>query len=768
MGADGSHSLGFPDEPGFRAHESGRVAGALPPGWRPVTSSAILMDVEAPPRRSPLGRLTGWARNISMATWLGVAVLFVTVASLVITSLLSLTYGKELADGITDISLESRAVLKADAVNRYLAAMETRTAAVASGGLLVEGAQRFGDAYAELTSLDRATLEDASGLVDDFYRAEFAPALEAAIGTTVSWRTLVPVGDPAIYLQRHYVLGSRDSAEQELIDDAGDGSTWSEVHRDLHLGFLEIAVRLEVADLYIIEPDSGIIVYSAAKKPDFATSLDTGPHSGSTLAAAMRTVREAPEAGVVSVLDMAPYVPDLGAPMMFMASPILDQGDLTAILVLKVPLEPIDAIMTSEQAWVDEGFGVSGETYLVGADGRMRSVARRFVEDPTSFLTQLGAAGTATQAERDAIDGVGTTAIFLKATDARDLAMVPSDGAAIEMTNYLQLQVLTAVQPIQTAGLDWFVLSEVERDELDEPVTDFRRAGLTAVAVFVILITFTMVVWARDVFRPVRAISEKLRRIRDGEPVKDIDTTYRSPKDFTDLAHNIDDMLAALDRRQEELEAASAERLDTLRSLLPAAIAERVQSGDLNVIDRVLQAGIVVLAIDGIGDLVRGKDVGRARELLDHLVEEIDSTALHHGLERVKLVGDTYFAGCGLTHPYLDHVPRSVAFALDARDVIREIGAEYQIRPTVSAGIHSGPITVGLVGSTRLVYDLWGETVDTAYYLARLAQEGEILVSAAVSELLPPDIATVARNTGSPHTEVWEIVGHRVPKEPRP
>ena len=119
----------------------------------------------------------------------------------------------------------------------------------------------------------------------------------------MSWRTLVPASDPGTYLQRHYVVGAEDGGDQALIDDAGDGSTWSEVHRDLHLGFLEVAALLGVADLYIIEPDRGIIVYSAAKKIDFATSLDVGPHSGSTLAAVMRMVREAPESGVVSLVD---------------------------------------------------------------------------------------------------------------------------------------------------------------------------------------------------------------------------------------------------------------------------------------------------------------------------------------------------------------------------------------------------------------------------------------------------------------------------------
>jgi len=191
--------------------------------------------------------------------------------------------------------------------------------------------------------------------------------------------------------------------------------------------------------------------------------------------------------------------------------------------------------------------------------------------------------------------------------------------------------------------------------------------------------------------------------------------------------------------------------------LLPPAIAERVEAGDRNVIDQVPQAGIVVLVVEGLGELVR---LGQARQLLDRLVEEIDGLAIHHGLERVKLVGDTYLAGCGLSRPYLDHVPRSVAFALDARDVVREMSTEFEITPTVAAGVHTGPVTLGLTGSARLVFDTWGETVSAAHLLARLARPGEILASGEARALLPPDVSVIERPGRLEGPSVWEVLGH--------
>lgn len=707
-------------------------------------------------------RLFSAPRHISMATWLAVAVLVVTITSLVVTSILSLTYGQDLANGLSDDQMAGRATVKSEEVARYLAAMRRQTAAIASGTSTAGAVSRFTSAYADLSALDSAVIDESGDLVADYYRDEFAPALAETVGVSVGWRSLVPAGDAALYLQRHYIVDSGDAVG--LIDDAGDGSAWSEVHRDAHFSLYEATIRLGADDLYFIEPETGTIVYSASKGADFATSLDVGPHSGSTLATVMRLVRETPERGTATLIDMAPYTPDLGSPMMFIASPVFEGDLLTGIVVIKISSTPIDAIMTSEGNWVAEGFGETGEVFLTGPDGRMRSSARPFVEDPTAFLEDLEAAGTATQAERTAMTGVGNTALFLKASDGRTLeAAAASDDRATITTDYLLRPVLSAVSRLDLGEVTWFVVAQVELDEIAGPISNFRQSLLIAVAIFVIGITFATVSWARGVFRPVRTVSERLSLAQNGEPIPAAEDMGRAPADFVDLSNNIDYMLTALEARQADLEAASQERIETIRSLLPPAIAERVESGDRDVIDKVPQAGIVVVVTEGLGELLQSQDVAETQELLDRFIGEVDAAAHHHGLDRVKLIGDAYYAGCGLSQPYLDHVPRSVAFALDVRDIMDELNSAHGAQLQVATGVHTGSVTVGLTGSTKLVYDLWGETVRAAHFLARRARPGEILVTDEVRRLLPPDIAVAERLQAGVNEPVFEIIGQQVP-----
>ena len=222
-------------------------------------------------------------------------------------------------------------------------------------------------------------------------------------------------------------------------------------------------------------------------------------------------------------------------------------------------------------------------------------------------------------------------------------------------------------------------------------------------------------------------------------------------------------MLDALQTRQADLEKASQERIDTVRNLLPPAVAERVESGDRDVIDRIPQASIVVAVTEGLGEFVRMRETVETQEFLGELIGEADGAAVHHGLERVKLVGDAYYAGCGLSQPYLDHVPRSISFALDMLDIIDEFNSRHGTELRVGVGIHTGPVTVGLTGSQKLVYDLWGETVRVAHFLARRAQSGEILVTGDVRRLLPPDVAVAEHRVDDEGESVFQVSGIQIP-----
>jgi class 3 adenylate cyclase len=499
-------------------------------------------------------------------------------------------------------------------------------------------------------------------------------------------------------------------------------------------------------------------VYSTAKGVDFATDLNAGPYSGTTLASLVRAVSNNPERGVVSVADLAAYVPDLGQPVGFFASPIFDGDTLVGILAVKIPVDEINQIMTFNGKWVEEGFGETGETFLMGGDGRMRSISRFWLDDPTAYLEAANAAGTITVTEGTRMEATDTTIVHQRVAHPDAVAAARSpDHELEEATNYLGAEVRFTAEHLEIEGLDWFVVSSIATAELNEPLDNFRTAVLIAVALFVVTITFITVGWAREMFRPIREISERLRRVHEHEEDEPVEIPKRSPTEFKELAANLDRMIDVSTARQDELEAAVKERFDTVRSLLPPSISARLEAGDTEVLDRVPNASVIVLAIGGLGDLVH-LPVEDSRRLLDRAIDELDAVGARHGVERAKLVGDVYYAGCGLNQWYLDHAPRAVAFAREAIDALQALVAGESIDLTIATGIKSGPVTIGLAGSTRLVYDLWGDTVDGAHFLARSAGPGEILIADATRALIPAEQAVVPWRGTTTASPVWEIV----------
>lgn len=699
------------------------------------------------------------ATSVSMGTWLAIAIVAVTALSLLLGSILTVTQATRLGENVLQQRARALLALQADEVERYLGSAQRHVAALASSGTVRDGAPRFSAAYDDLADdVGAPEVEDATDAVSSYYRAEVIPQLEAVTGEPVTVRQLLPSRDTARYLQRLYTIPDPvTSATVRERTDADDGSAWSAVHADVHPGLAEAVAQLGFADLALIEPDTGTVVYTTAKLPDLGTSLDVGPYSGSVLAQGFRAVRDQPEPGEVLITDVAPYGPAGGEPAAFMIAPVVEQGRLRAVLAARISLDEIDRIMTANGRWREAGFGATGETFLVGADGRMRSVARAFVEDPERYLQTVAQAGTATAGARDAMQAVGTTVPIQEVfTEDEMAAIAAGDPELVDRLGYRGQDVRTEVAPLEVAGLDWTVVAQVAEDEFAAPLLTYRRAAIVAAVIVVLVLAFVAVAWSRRIFRPVRAISERLRRIRQDDDPGPVTVSGGAPAEFAELAQSVDEMIDALRRRRAEVDAAITERRETMRALLPATVAERLDAGDRRVVDEIDRASVVVLTVEGLGRLLQRDDGGSGRHTMDRIVGTLDPLAERHGLVRVKLLGDAYFAGCGLDRPYLDHAARAVAFAVAAHEAVAQLTDSAAAPLRLSAGVDSGPVVVGLTGSTLLVFDVWGETSTAAHHLAQRALPGQTLVSDRTHGLLPPDVDAVEDDESDP--VAWRVL----------
>lgn len=720
---------------------------------RPVTEGTMVDEPEVV--EAPTGEKVGWwARHTSVATRLAIGILVVSIVSLVGSVIIAVAGSGSDGEDLVHERLTSAAGARAAEINAYLQQIEASLAAMGVGRTAIDGVQEFAAAYDELEQLSRDELEAERTAIGGFYLDEFVPRLEAVRGVPVDVLKLSSgLSSAAVYLQSAYIAQNPLAiGEKRLLTDAEDGSMWTEVHKDLHPILRAATDRLGFADVFLIEPETRTIVYSTDKSIDFGTSLDSGPHSGTTLARLATKAISSGEPGVVFGVDFTTYAPRFDEPTAFAATPLFDGDSLVGVLAASLSNDVIDEIMSVD--WKSGRLGETGEIYLAGPDARMRSDSRAFVEDPSAYLLHVDELGLATAEEQNQMRALGTTVLFQDVDSTAVRAALKGNSGFVSDTSYLGEEVYTAYQPLQSEDFDWVILVEQERAEVDAPVSDYVRGNVLLTTVIVVALTFFAVAWASSFVNPLRAISSALQRIQDGSDNTKVPSS--GAREFRVLSGHLNAMVENLANRKQAVTDALAKKTSVLLALLPPAVADAVVGGDRRLVETVPHASVVVLVVDGLDELFRTRDTEANRDLMHTIVDTADRVAAVNGLERVKVMGDTYHAVCGVETPYLDHAPRTVRFAFDLRAEVRRFAQENGLELDISGGVDTGPVTVGLTGNARLIYDLWGATAEHATVLAGVARPGEVLVTAEVRDRLPEGRRLVAASSGD--VSAWVAV----------
>ncbi len=118
----------------------------------------------------------------------------------------------------------------------------------------------------------------------------------------------------------------------------------------------------------------------------------------------------------------------------------------------------------------------------------------------------------------------------------------------------------------------------------------------------------------------------------------------------------------------------------------------------------------------------------------DHLAEK-------HGVEKIRTIGDSYMAAAGVPAPREDHAQALAAMALDMLEYAADSRFSFRI------GINSGPVVAGVIGVHKFQYDVWGDTVNTAYRMESHGDTGLIQISETTHNLIQNEFVTTPRGS---------------------
>ena len=168
-----------------------------------------------------------------------------------------------------------------------------------------------------------------------------------------------------------------------------------------------------------------------------------------------------------------------------------------------------------------------------------------------------------------------------------------------------------------------------------------------------------------------------------------------------------------------QVEGAHAENEKLLLNILPAPIAQRLREGESVIADRHEDLSLLFADIVGFTKMSSDLPPERVIDLLDDLFRHLDELVDEYELEKIKTIGDAYMVVGGLPPRADDHLARVASMALDLNDVLEARSDRHPIRMRI--GMHAGPAVAGVIGAKKFIYDVWGDTVNTA---SRLESNG--------------------------------------------
>ena len=202
-------------------------------------------------------------------------------------------------------------------------------------------------------------------------------------------------------------------------------------------------------------------------------------------------------------------------------------------------------------------------------------------------------------------------------------------------------------------------------------------------------------------------------------------------------------------RLQRELELEHQKVDALLHDILPHETAQELKEHGQVVSKRLESVTVMFTDFVGFSKFARYMTAEALVEQLDFYFRAFDEIVTRHGLEKIKTIGDSYMCAGGLPLPDADHAAKVVQAAIEIRRFVMEERNAHLERFDypfdIRIGIHTGPVVAGVVGSSKISYDIWGETVNIAARMEQACEPDKINISEATYNLVKDRFQCVFR-----------------------
>ena len=667
-------------------------------------------------------------KHLSIKSKLQIMILTASLGSILVVGYLSGRKSQEILTDRIFSQLTSVRSSKAYQIEIYFKTLRNQLETLSENRLAVEAMTDFNREFKQLNQ--RPISLDQDKAIEDYYNQEFLPRLAKNIEGAPVFETYRPNSSESRYLQYNYIANNpHPVGKKDELESAKDDSGYSKVHARYHNLFRNLIKRFGYYDLFLIDAETGDVIYTVYKETDFSSNLYRGTYSNTNLAQVAKQVRDNPDRGAIQLVDFQFYRPSYNSPAAFMAAPIYDGTRRVGILAIQLPVDEINKVLAGDRSWKQDGLGDSGETYLVGNDLRLRSAARLFIENPTTYLDVLRENKVRPETVR-LIEQMKTSLLLhpIETTAARE-SLQGNSGTQI-IKGYRGNEVLSSYAPMNIPGVNWGIISEMAFSEASTPISSLQSYLLLCTIILILVVTLYATIASQSFMRPIDLMVQRFRNADLGDLSDELEIT--SQNEISELANIFNSLVGQIRQKTAAITQKDQENETLLLNILPRPVMQRRQQGDKNIIDQLSQVTIIVIQIGDLEKVNQQRGNQTTVDSFDEWVTFLDDKAERAGIERLNCFGDRYIAACGLTKLRIDHVKRSVDFAQDALSLIKEVNQKYNLNFSLRIGIHTGNLTAALIGQKKFQYDIWGEPIRVADQLTPQAGANTIRVTQAI------------------------------------
>ena len=232
-------------------------------------------------------------------------------------------------------------------------------------------------------------------------------------------------------------------------------------------------------DLFLINPDDGLIYFSTKRESDFGTEIKNTNTNLSRLWYKCKNDNQA------HLTDMERYEPSGNAPAMFIGKNVRDKNEVVGIIAVQISNKAINEYINE-----NAGLGESGETFIVGKDYSFRTDSR--FSKKFSILESKAN----TEASRSAFQ---------------------NEEKVIVTNNFEDLKVLSSFAKLDIPDIEWAILTEVSEEDIMAPKRDLI---MTILYVCIFIGTIMMpILWiiGRSINKPIKVAIEYAKVLASGD-----------------------------------------------------------------------------------------------------------------------------------------------------------------------------------------------------------------------------------------------------------